>query len=82
MGSIGRAKMGDAAHKWIPPGSLYTCGPESYKIPSLNDVPFKFSVSLLKVKHNMPHQKCFGCSIAMDYISTHYRHGYGWNEKL
>ncbi|KAH7837697.1 hypothetical protein Vadar_016853 [Vaccinium darrowii] len=41
-------KWGDAAHKWIPPGSLYTCGPGSYKIPSLNDVPFKFSVSLLK----------------------------------
>ncbi|KAF7120442.1 hypothetical protein RHSIM_Rhsim13G0222300 [Rhododendron simsii] len=41
-------KWGDAAHKWIPPGYLYTCGPGSYKIPSLNDVPFKFSVSLLK----------------------------------
>lgn len=41
-------KWGDAAHKWIPPGSLYTCGPGSYKIPSLNDVPFKFSISLLK----------------------------------
>ncbi|KAI8526222.1 hypothetical protein RHMOL_Rhmol13G0291700 [Rhododendron molle] len=41
-------KWGDAAHKWIPPGFLYTCGPGSYKIPSLNDVPFKFSVSLLK----------------------------------
>ncbi|PSR86829.1 Xanthine dehydrogenase [Actinidia chinensis var. chinensis] len=41
-------KWGDAAHKWIPPGSLYTCGPGSYKIPTLNDVPFKFSVSLLK----------------------------------
>ena len=42
-------KWGDAAHKWIRPGCLYTCGPGSYKIPSLNDVPFKFSVSLLKV---------------------------------
>ncbi|XP_002513485.2 xanthine dehydrogenase 1 [Ricinus communis] len=41
-------KWGDSAHKWIPPGCLYTCGPGSYKIPSLNDVPFKFSVSLLK----------------------------------
>lgn len=42
-------KWGDSAHKWIPPGCLYTCGPGSYKIPSINDVPFKFSVSLLKV---------------------------------
>ncbi|XP_058199351.1 xanthine dehydrogenase 1-like isoform X2 [Rhododendron vialii] len=41
-------KWGDAAHKWIPPGFLYTSGPGSYKIPSLNDVPLKFSVSLLK----------------------------------
>lgn len=42
-------KWGDPAHKWIPPGYLYTCGPGNYKIPSLNDVPFKFNVSLLKV---------------------------------
>ena len=42
-------KWGDAAHKWIPPGCLYTCGPGSYKIPSLNDVPLKFNISLLKV---------------------------------
>ncbi|CAL5352476.1 unnamed protein product [Camellia sinensis] len=41
-------KWGDATHRWIRPGSLYTCGPGRYKIPSLNDVPFKFSVSLLK----------------------------------
>ncbi|GMH11487.1 hypothetical protein Nepgr_013328 [Nepenthes gracilis] len=41
-------KWGDAAHKWIPPGHLYTCGPGNYKIPSVNDVPLKFSVSLLK----------------------------------
>ncbi|KAI7982356.1 Xanthine dehydrogenase 1 [Camellia lanceoleosa] len=46
-------KWGDAAHRWIRPGSLYTCGPGSYKIPSLNDVPFKFSVSLLKDAPNV-----------------------------
>ncbi|MBA0650733.1 hypothetical protein Goklo_018119 [Gossypium klotzschianum] len=46
-------KWGDAAHKWIPPGCLYTCGPGSYKIPSLNDVPFKFNVSLLKGNPNV-----------------------------
>ena len=42
-------KWGDPAHKWIRPGFLYTCGPGSYKIPSINDVPLKFNVSLLKV---------------------------------
>ncbi|CAL5426158.1 unnamed protein product [Camellia sinensis] len=46
-------KWGDAAHRWIRLGSLYTCGPRSYKIPSLNDVPFKFSVSLLKDAPNV-----------------------------
>uniref|UniRef100_A0A6N2L4E9 xanthine dehydrogenase n=1 Tax=Salix viminalis TaxID=40686 RepID=A0A6N2L4E9_SALVM len=46
-------KWGDAAHKWIPPGCLYTSGPGSYKIPSMNDVPFKFSVSLLKGHPNV-----------------------------
>lgn len=46
-------KWGDAAHKWIPPGCLYTCGPGSYKIPSLNDVPLKFNVSLLKGHPNV-----------------------------
>ncbi|KAK3205307.1 hypothetical protein Dsin_019353 [Dipteronia sinensis] len=46
-------KWGDAAHKWLPPGCLYTCGPGSYKIPSLNDVPFKFHVSLLKGHPNV-----------------------------
>ncbi|KAK4608374.1 hypothetical protein RGQ29_001974 [Quercus rubra] len=46
-------KWGDAAHKWIPPGCLYTCGPGSYKIPSMNDVPFKFNVSLLKGHPNV-----------------------------
>ncbi|KAL9237148.1 hypothetical protein vseg_011734 [Gypsophila vaccaria] len=46
-------KWGDAAHKWIPPGFLYTCGPGTYKIPSLNDVPSKFSISLLKGAPNV-----------------------------
>ncbi|KAH6767678.1 xanthine dehydrogenase 1 [Perilla frutescens var. hirtella] len=41
-------KWGDAAHKWVPAGCLYTCGPGSYKIPSINDVPLKFSISILK----------------------------------
>ncbi|RDY01496.1 Xanthine dehydrogenase 1 [Mucuna pruriens] len=46
-------KWGDAAHKWISPGSLYTSGPGAYKIPSINDVPFKFNVSLLKGHPNV-----------------------------
>lgn len=46
-------KWGDASHKWVPPGFLYTCGPGSYKIPSVNDVPFKFNVSLLKGAPNV-----------------------------
>ncbi|VFQ65583.1 unnamed protein product [Cuscuta campestris] len=41
-------KWGDPAHKWIPSGCLFTCGPGSYKIPSINDIPFKFNVLLLK----------------------------------
>ncbi|KAI9196952.1 hypothetical protein LWI28_028492 [Acer negundo] len=46
-------KWGDADHKWVPPGCLLTCGPGNYKIPSLNDVPFKFHVSLLKGHPNV-----------------------------
>ncbi|CAM8886680.1 unnamed protein product [Rhodiola kirilowii] len=50
--AIEELKWGDAAHKWVPPGCLYTCGPGSYKIPSVNDVPFRFNVSLLKDSPN------------------------------
>ncbi|XP_023515519.1 xanthine dehydrogenase 1-like isoform X2 [Cucurbita pepo subsp. pepo] len=46
-------KWGDPAHRWIAPGTLYTAGPGSYKIPSMNDVPFKFNVSLLKGHPNV-----------------------------
>lgn len=41
-------KWGDADHKWIRTGTLYTSGPGTYKIPSMNDMPLKFKVSLLK----------------------------------
>ncbi|EPS65688.1 hypothetical protein M569_09089, partial [Genlisea aurea] len=41
-------KWGDPKHAWIRPGFLHTCGPGTYKIPSVNDVPFEFNVSLLK----------------------------------
>ncbi|CAF4804155.1 unnamed protein product [Rotaria sp. Silwood1] len=34
-------------NKWIPSGQLYTCGVDTYKIPSFSDVPIDFRVSLL-----------------------------------
>lgn len=40
---------GDSAHPWIPKqGSLFTCGPGTYKIPSVNDIPIDFRVTLLR----------------------------------
>ncbi|RZC77500.1 hypothetical protein C5167_001722 [Papaver somniferum] len=41
-------KWGDADHKWIPPSHLYTCGPGTYKLPSVDDIPLIFNVSLVK----------------------------------
>ncbi|KAL5979764.1 xylitol dehydrogenase [Asimina triloba] len=46
-------KWGDPAHKWIPRGFLYTAGPGSYKLPTVNDIPLKFKVSLLKGAPNV-----------------------------
>ncbi|KAB2631184.1 xanthine dehydrogenase 1-like [Pyrus ussuriensis x Pyrus communis] len=46
-------KGGDPACKWISPGCLYTYWPGSYKISCINDVPFKFSVPLLKGHPNV-----------------------------
>ncbi|CAF0832214.1 unnamed protein product [Didymodactylos carnosus] len=39
---------GDEQHKWLKPGYLFTRGPGTYKIPSFNDVPIDFRVSLFK----------------------------------
>ena len=39
---------GDSEHKWVRPGHLQTQGPGTYKIPSVNDIPSDFRVSLLK----------------------------------
>ncbi|CAF2034731.1 BnaA09g00610D [Brassica napus] len=50
--ALEEVKWGDAAHKWIKPGNLVTCGPGNYKIPSINDIPFNFNVSLLKGNPN------------------------------
>jgi len=56
-------KWGDDNHKWIRPGHLFTCGPGSYKIPSVNDIPLNFKVSLLKVNilSSYSHFFCSGC---------------------
>lgn len=55
-------KWGDGAHKWIQSGCLFTSGPGNYKIPSVNDVPFKFKVSLLK---DAPNDKAIHSSKAV-----------------
>ncbi|CAF5049571.1 unnamed protein product, partial [Rotaria sp. Silwood1] len=39
---------GDEKHKWLEPGCLFTQGPGTYKIPSFNDVPIDFRISLFK----------------------------------
>lgn len=37
---------------WIPPGVLYSSGPDTYKIPSFSDIPLDFRVSLLADSSN------------------------------
>lgn len=44
-------KWGDAQHPWAKTGQLYTRGPDTYKIPSLNDVPSDMRVKLMDKKH-------------------------------
>ena len=39
-------------HKWVRDGQFLTLGPGAYKIPSSNDVPLDFRVSLLKKSCN------------------------------
>ena len=43
---------GDSEHKWVKPGQLHTRGPGTYKIPTANDIPIDFRVSLLAGKPN------------------------------
>lgn len=38
---------GDAEHKWVTPGQLFTRGPGTYKIPSFNDVPSDMRIKLM-----------------------------------
>ncbi|KAJ7517365.1 hypothetical protein O6H91_21G020900 [Diphasiastrum complanatum] len=41
-------KWGDPAHPWVKPGHLFTQGPGTYKLPTVNDIPVDFRVSLLE----------------------------------
>ncbi|CAI5525077.1 unnamed protein product [Closterium sp. Naga37s-1] len=51
---IEESKWGDSAHPWVAPGSLFTCGPGTYKIPAASDIPTDFRVTLLADSPN-PH---------------------------
>ena len=48
--------------KWVKPGSLYTKGVNTYKIPSSNDVPLDMRVSLLS---NAPNPRAIYSSKAI-----------------
>lgn len=39
---------GDKEHPWVRPGRLFTAGPGTYKIPTANDIPIDFRVTLLR----------------------------------
>lgn len=47
--ALEEVKWGDKQHLWVKPGHLYTQGPGTYKLPTANDIPGEFHVSLLKV---------------------------------
>jgi len=53
---------GDKQHVWVPPGHLFTKGPGNYKIPSINDIPIDFRVSLLQ---NAPNPRAVHSSKAV-----------------
>jgi xanthine dehydrogenase/oxidase len=39
---------GDDQHQWVRPGTLFTRGPGTYKIPTANDIPVDLRVTLLR----------------------------------
>ncbi len=49
----------DRQHPWVRPGHLFTKGPGTYKIPSANDIPIDFRVTLL---HNAPNVRAIHSS--------------------
>eukprot|EP01018_Ginkgo_biloba_P032807 Gb_23462 [translate_table: standard] len=60
--ALEEVKWGDGAHKWIRPGHLFTQGPGTYKLPTVNDIPLKLKVSLLK---GAPNQRAIHSSKAV-----------------
>ncbi|KAF3772001.1 Xanthine dehydrogenase 1 [Nymphaea thermarum] len=63
-------KWGDADHKWVKEGMLYTRGPGSYKIPTVNDIPLKFNVSLLQVTlaYLFPSFACYPVTFPLTFM--------------
>lgn len=55
-------KWGDPAHQYVRAGHLFTQGPGTYKLPTVNDIPLKFKVSLLK---GAPNQRAIHSSKAV-----------------
>jgi len=45
---------GDSDHTWIKPGHMLTAGPGNYKIPSIDDIPREFNVTLMEASDNSP----------------------------
>jgi xanthine dehydrogenase/oxidase len=54
MGLTGMEELvwGCEEHAWLPPGAALTKGPGAYKIPSFNDVPIDFRVTLFNDSAN------------------------------
>jgi xanthine dehydrogenase/oxidase len=43
---------GDKDHKWVKPGHMLTAGPGNYKIPSIDDIPRNFNITLVNASEN------------------------------
>eukprot|EP01023_Acetabularia_acetabulum_P003690 TRINITY_DN11523_c0_g2_i1.p1 TRINITY_DN11523_c0_g2~~TRINITY_DN11523_c0_g2_i1.p1 ORF type:complete len:409 (+),score=82.78 TRINITY_DN11523_c0_g2_i1:605-1831(+) len=59
---------GDNQHKWVKPGVLHTRGPGTYKIPTANDIPIDFRVTLLD---NAPNKRAIHSSKAVGEPPLH-----------
>lgn len=55
-------KWGDCVHPWARSGHLITRGPGAYKIPTADDIPRKFNVTLLR---NSPNPRAIHSSKAI-----------------
>lgn len=51
--ALEEVKWGDGNHQWVRPGHLFTQGPGTYKLPTANDIPSVFRISLLKDAPNV-----------------------------